>query len=316
MFSSLRKITALPLWIASVGTMGISLLAVLAKHLQVISQSSEQQQQFLHMIFFTDTERLINSVSAIISSSRADAFWFLDRFTMLIDYYPFHMLIIGMLLYILGNKISGSSLLSVIGEIIALPFKLFAKFVMTGFGTFCILVFIGILSYGYSPWCLILYIFVPLLRDLCDPNVVNFTPYRAVSASTNRAVERSNEDLERAQRELDRAHSATAAERKRLEESLAKAQREAKAQQEKAEKEARAARAADSARGNTVSYNASMKNCGTCDNWCGSRSVDVSRRYAQFRVNDKGECAGGAFNRQNMAALATCPKYTTWNKIR
>lgn len=52
--------------------------------------------------------------------------------------------------------------------------------------------------------------------------------------------------------------------------------------------------------------------CATCVHWCGNRRPDATRSLIRFDNSEKGECAGGGFDRLKMNAMATCNKYKQW----
>lgn len=62
---------------------------------------------------------------------------------------------------------------------------------------------------------------------------------------------------------------------------------------------------------------ATWKNCVTCERWGGPRKVSTFRDYAEYRDdNDKGECVGGSWDRQQMSAMSTCNKWVKWAVLK
>lgn len=55
-----------------------------------------------------------------------------------------------------------------------------------------------------------------------------------------------------------------------------------------------------------------FKACATCSLWCGRRSTDTTRSTISFSRGEKGECAGGGFNRLQTTALTSCNRYQQW----
>lgn len=59
-----------------------------------------------------------------------------------------------------------------------------------------------------------------------------------------------------------------------------------------------------------------MKKCVTCQCWGGPRQVATSRRSVGYSRNeDKGECVGGVFNKQQRAAVLSCEKWAKWSVL-
>jgi hypothetical protein len=59
------------------------------------------------------------------------------------------------------------------------------------------------------------------------------------------------------------------------------------------------------------------KNCVTCQYWGGSRKASTFRDKAEYGSdNDKGECIGGGWNRQQKTAMSTCSKWEKWGVLK
>ena len=61
----------------------------------------------------------------------------------------------------------------------------------------------------------------------------------------------------------------------------------------------------------------SWKNCCTCQFWGGSRKASTFRDRSEYGSSqDKGECIGGGWNRQQKAAMNTCNSWEKWGVLK
>jgi hypothetical protein len=61
----------------------------------------------------------------------------------------------------------------------------------------------------------------------------------------------------------------------------------------------------------------SWKQCTTCQYWAGPRKADFSRTRVEYSSDqDKGECVGGGWNRQQKSASMTCGKWEKWGVLK
>lgn len=61
----------------------------------------------------------------------------------------------------------------------------------------------------------------------------------------------------------------------------------------------------------------SARVCVTCSFWCGSRQPSWDRQYVEYdSSNDRGECAGGGWDRYDKSANYSCPQWKKWGALR
>jgi len=65
------------------------------------------------------------------------------------------------------------------------------------------------------------------------------------------------------------------------------------------------------------SKSATWKCCATCQLWGGPRQASRFRDRAEYaNDDDKGECIGGGWNRQQKKATNSCSKWEKWSVLK
>jgi hypothetical protein len=59
------------------------------------------------------------------------------------------------------------------------------------------------------------------------------------------------------------------------------------------------------------------KQCVTCQKWGGTRKASTYRDHVVYGSDeDKGECVGGVWNRQQKTATSSCNKWEKWGVLK
>lgn len=62
---------------------------------------------------------------------------------------------------------------------------------------------------------------------------------------------------------------------------------------------------------------ANWRQCAVCEYWGGRRTATTFRDQATYDgLQAKGECLGGGFNRMQVTATQTCPKWKKWGVLK